>query len=52
MTDKKAISDTDRYCLTSEEHSLGRSNTDVVSAMIEAGVKIIQYREKEKAMGA
>lgn len=36
------------YCLTSEEHSRGRSNLEVVAAMIEAGVKVIQYREKDK----
>lgn len=36
------------YCITAEKHSLGRSNIDMVKAMMEAGVKIIQYREKEK----
>ena len=42
------LTGTDLYCLTSEEHSLGRSNIEVVREMIAAGVKIIQYREKEK----
>ena len=41
---------TDIYCLTAEEHSSGRKNPEVVRAMIDAGVKIIQYREKDKSM--
>jgi thiamine-phosphate pyrophosphorylase len=45
---KGEVINSDLYCLTSEEHSLGRSNLQVVTAMLEAGVKIIQYREKEK----
>jgi len=36
------------YCITSEEHSLGKSNVEAVKEMLSAGVKIIQYREKEK----
>lgn len=40
------------YGLTAEKFSLGRSNTDVVRAMLDAGVRIIQYREKTKKMGA
>ena len=35
------------YGITAEEYSLGRSNFEVVKAMIEGGIKIIQYREKE-----
>lgn len=38
------------YCITGEEHSLGRTNIEVVKEMIAAGVKVIQYREKEKKM--
>lgn len=38
----------DLYALTAEEYSLGRSNIAVVRDMLEAGIKIIQYREKEK----
>lgn len=38
----------DLYCLTSQEHSLGRANLDVVRAMLDAGVKLVQYREKNK----
>ncbi len=48
----RAALDTDLYCLTAEEHSLGRSNVQVVAEMLEAGVKLIQYREKEKETGA
>ena len=42
--------DTDLYCLTDSSHSLGRSTIDVVEKMISSGIKIIQYREKEKSM--
>lgn len=45
---KKRLPTTDLYCITSEEHSLGRNNLEIVKEMLEAGVKIIQYREKEK----
>lgn len=34
------------YGITAEKFSLGRSNIDVVRAMIDGGVKIVQYREK------
>lgn len=46
----KNVLDTDLYCITAEAYSLGRSNIDVVNQMIAAGVKLIQYREKEKSM--
>ncbi len=36
------------YALTAERHSLGRSNLEVAKEILEAGVKILQYREKEK----
>ena len=39
---------TDLYCITAEEYANGRNNIEVVEQMIAAGVKIIQYREKEK----
>lgn len=48
----RAAFETGLYCLTSYEHSLGRSNAHVVAEMLAAGVKIIQYREKEKEGGA
>ena len=46
----KNFPDTDIYCITDERHSRGRDNIEVVKQMIDAGVKIIQYREKEKNM--
>lgn len=36
------------YALTSEPHSLGRNNIEVAMELLEAGVKILQYREKNK----
>ncbi|WP_434509611.1 thiamine phosphate synthase [Desulfitobacterium sp. AusDCA] len=36
------------YGLTSEPHSLGRSNIKVAQDILGAGVKILQYREKNK----
>lgn len=36
------------YCITAEEYSNGRSNIEMVKMMVEAGIKIIQYREKNK----
>ncbi len=38
----------DIYGITAEEYSLGRTNVEVVARMIDSGIKIIQYREKEK----
>ncbi len=38
----------DIYCLTDENLSNGRNNIEVVKEMIDAGIKVIQYREKEK----
>ena len=49
---RKNILDTDIYCLTGEKFSLGRSNVEVVREMLDAGVRLIQYREKEKKAGA
>lgn len=43
--------DTDIYAITAEEHSLGRSNFQVVADMLAAGVKLVQYREKDKETG-
>ena len=48
----RAALDTDLYCITAEEYSAGRSNVQVVSEMLEAGVKLVQYREKDKESGA
>ncbi len=38
---------TDLYGLTASEFSRGRSNPETAALMIEAGIKVIQYREKE-----
>ncbi len=42
---------TDIYCLTDSRQSLGRSSVEVVGRMLEAGIKVIQYREKDKDAG-
>lgn len=47
---KRQRLDTDLYCITAEEYSGGRSNIEVVEKMIDAGIKIIQYREKDKKL--
>ncbi|HWR40929.1 MAG TPA: thiamine phosphate synthase [Patescibacteria group bacterium] len=39
------------YCLTGMDFSRGRSNREVVEKMLEAGVRVIQYREKELPSG-
>ena len=39
------------YALTAEELSKGRSNIEIVKALIDAGITFLQYREKEKAAG-
>lgn len=44
----KKIFDNMIYALTGSEFSLGRDNITVVSSMLEAGIKIVQYREKDK----
>ncbi|WP_300370397.1 thiamine phosphate synthase [Brachyspira sp.] len=35
------------YCVTAEDFSKGRNNIEVVKSMLEAGIKIVQYREKD-----
>ena len=42
--------DTDLYGITASQFSLGRSNLEVVRQMLDAGIKIIQYREKDFSM--
>jgi len=39
---------TDIYGITADEYSLGRGNVESVRLMIAAGIKVIQYREKDK----
>ena len=41
---------TDLYGLTDEPHALGRSNPETAALLIDAGVKIIQYREKDRTL--
>ena len=48
---RQTILDTDLYCLTAEKFSRGRGNIEVVRAMLDAGVRLVQYREKEKKSG-
>lgn len=36
------------YALTGEEFSCGRTNLEVVRAMLVGGIRVIQYREKKK----
>jgi thiamine-phosphate pyrophosphorylase len=40
---------TDIYGITADEYSLGRGNIETVRQMIAAGIKVIQYREKDKS---
>jgi len=46
---KKIFPDTDIYGILGEEFSKGRTNIEMASEMIKAGIKIIQYREKSKS---
>lgn len=41
---------TDIYALTDSRLSLGRSLTEVAGALLESGVRILQYREKKASM--
>ena len=43
---------TDIYALTDANLSLNRPTLEIVDAMLEAGIGIIQYREKHKSSGA
>ncbi|MHB0912755.1 MAG: thiamine phosphate synthase [Armatimonadota bacterium] len=40
---------TDIYGITADEYSLGRGNVETARLMAEAGIKVIQYREKDKS---
>ncbi|MBI4187844.1 MAG: thiamine phosphate synthase [Chloroflexi bacterium] len=50
MVKQSRFPETDIYCITASQFSLGRSNLEVVLQMLEAGIKIIQYREKDFPM--
>ena len=45
-------SETDLYALTDSELSLGRSVEEVAEALLGAGIRILQYREKNLKDGA
>jgi len=52
MVEKRGLAgllEADIYGITAEEYSLGRSNIEVAARMIEAGIRVIQYREKDKS---
>ena len=40
---------TELYAITAEKMSRGRSNAEVVDQMLAAGIRFLQYREKEKS---
>ena len=40
------------YGITSAPYSLGRSDPEVVARMLDAGIRVVQYREKTKKPGA
>ncbi|MDL2307470.1 thiamine phosphate synthase [Desulfovibrio sp. OttesenSCG-928-C06] len=48
---KRILPQTDIYGILDLPLSNGRSNVDVARQMLDAGVKIIQYRDKERKMG-
>lgn len=50
LMDKKKISD-GLYGITCERFANGKSNVESVQEMIKAGIKTIQYREKDKKIG-
>src|ERR1035437_1918201 len=50
MKIQRRFPETDLYGITASQYSLGRSNEDVVRQMLEAGIKVVQYREKEFTM--
>ncbi|WP_041537680.1 thiamine phosphate synthase [Carboxydothermus hydrogenoformans] len=46
----RLLEDYNIYCITAEKFSRGRENLKVVSEMLKAGIRIIQYREKYKSL--
>ena len=50
MKTPRRFPETDLYGITASQFSLGRSNEEVVRHMLEAGIKVVQYREKEFTM--
>ncbi len=50
MMQSRRFPDTNLYCITASQYSLGRSNLEIVRQILEAGIRIIQYREKDFPM--
>ena len=50
MRAKYPFPETDIYGITASDFSLGRSNIEIVRQMLDAGIKIVQYREKDFPM--
>lgn len=50
MMQPRQFPDNDIYCITASQFSLGRSNLEIVRQILEAGIRIIQYREKDFPM--
>lgn len=48
----KHMLSTDIYAITAQEFSQGRDNIEVVKQMLKAGIKVIQYREKEMSLSS
>jgi thiamine-phosphate pyrophosphorylase len=46
--DPASFLSTDIYGITADEYSHGRGNIETVRLMIAAGIKVVQYREKDK----
>ncbi|MGE5558550.1 MAG: thiamine phosphate synthase [Bacillota bacterium] len=47
---RRRLPDTDLYCITSSGHSRGRSNLEIAGILLDCGVRILQYREKDFTM--
>src|SRR5271169_547492 len=47
----KILPETDIYAILSDAHSAGRGNIETARQLLEAGVRIIQYREEDFAAG-
>jgi thiamine-phosphate pyrophosphorylase len=48
---RRLVPGADIYAITDASLSLGRSVEEVAGALLQAGVRVIQYREKEKKSG-
>ncbi|MCL2389153.1 MAG: thiamine phosphate synthase [Elusimicrobia bacterium] len=44
---KECFAQADLYCITAQEFSNGRGNIETVKMLLDSGIKIIQYRQKE-----